>query len=253
MNPADYFDALHVEMHGIDDSMVADAPTFGDLYDDLAAMLENRISDCHTHFDRVAFDRVCTQHGFASFSCAWLDSARVVRCAWPDRYARSGYGLKNVAVDLGIEYCAHDALEDAWAAGHVLLRAVDETGLSVAEWLSRVRRPIFDPGEVDYAPNPEGPLYGEVVCFTGALRIPRREAAAIGASAGCVVGKSVTSNTTLLVVGDQDIRRLAGHKKSSEHRKAEALIAKGQPIRILTERDFERVIAAAEDVDRQQA
>ena len=54
---------------------------------------------------------------------------------------------------------------------------------------------------------------------------------------------SVTKHTTMLVVGDQDLRRLAGHEKSSKHMKAEELIAKGQPIRILGESDFMRIVA----------
>lgn len=48
--------------------------------------------------------------------------------------------------------------------------------------------------------------------------------------------------TTLLVVGDQDIQKLAGHEKSSKHRKAEQLIAEGQHIRILGESDFLRLV-----------
>jgi DNA polymerase-3 subunit epsilon len=44
-----------------------------------------------------------------------------------------------------------------------------------------------------------------------------------------------------LVVGDQDVTRLAGHSKSSKHRKAEELIAKGVPIRILRESDFQEL------------
>ena len=53
---------------------------------------------------------------------------------------------------------------------------------------------------------------------------------------------SVTKHTTLLVVGDQDIRALNGHEKSSKHRKAEELMAKGLPIRILTESDFASMV-----------
>jgi DNA polymerase-3 subunit epsilon len=47
----------------------------------------------------------------------------------------------------------------------------------------------------------------------------------------------------MLVVGDQDLRVLAGHNKSSKHIKAELLIAKGQPIRILGESDFMRIVS----------
>ncbi|MEI9966039.1 MAG: BRCT domain-containing protein [Caulobacteraceae bacterium] len=92
--------------------------------------------------------------------------------------------------------------------------------------------------------NPDGPLAGEVLVFTGALSMPRREAADMAAAVGCEVDAGVTKETTLLVVGDQDVARLApGQTKSSKHLKAEALIAKGQPIRILRETDFRRMAA----------
>jgi DNA polymerase-3 subunit epsilon len=79
--------------------------------------------------------------------------------------------------------------------------------------------------------------------FTGALNIPRAEAAALAAGTGCTVAEGVTKHTTILVVGNQDARKLAGHEKSSKHRKAEDLIRKGAAIRILTERDFEKLVA----------
>jgi DNA polymerase-3 subunit epsilon len=74
--------------------------------------------------------------------------------------------------------------------------------------------------------------------------MPRREAADAAAAAGCRVDEGVTKHTTMLVVGDQDLKRLAGHEKSSKHTKAEMLIQKGQPIRILGEGDFMRIAAS---------
>jgi DNA polymerase-3 subunit epsilon len=78
--------------------------------------------------------------------------------------------------------------------------------------------------------------------FTGALTIPRHEAAGCAAEMGCEVDEDVTKRTTILVVGDQDVQRLAGHKKSRKHRKAEELIRKGQAIRILRETDFHELV-----------
>ena len=89
--------------------------------------------------------------------------------------------------------------------------------------------------------NPDGPLAGEEIVFTGALSITRREAAALAATLGCDVAASVKKTTTLLVVGDQDIRLLAGNEKSAKHRKAEELVRGGQPIRFLKESDFLRL------------
>lgn len=239
VNPEDYFDEFNIYIHGIDETAVDGAPTFSELYSTVASLLTRTIVVSHTHFDRVSLHRACERYGLSPIECEWLDSARVVRCAWPDRYARSGYSLSNVALDLGIEYRAHDALEDARAASQVLLHAINETGLGLAEWLIRVQRPITS--ATIYDTNPDGPLFGEVACFTGALTIPRREAASLAAAAGCVVSNGVTKNTTLLVVGQQDFRKLAGHTLSSKHRKAEQLISEGSALRIVGEADFRRI------------
>jgi DNA polymerase-3 subunit epsilon len=119
--------------------------------------------------------------------------------------------------------------------------AIGQTGLNLEQWLVRVLKPIHTDADVPAA-NPEGPLYGETVVFTGALSMLRHDAAVIAAEAGCKVEAGVTKNTTLLVVGDQDIRRLSGHEKSSKHRKAEELIRQGQRIRIVGETDFMSII-----------
>jgi DNA polymerase-3 subunit epsilon len=86
-------------------------------------------------------------------------------------------------------------------------------------------------------------LHGEVLVFTGSLSEARQFAADRAGAAGCTVDDGVTKHTTILVVGNQDIRVLAGKTKSNKHLKAEALIAKGQQLRIITERDFMEVTA----------
>jgi DNA polymerase-3 subunit epsilon len=88
-----------------------------------------------------------------------------------------------------------------------------------------------------------GPLVGETVVFTGALQIPRGEAASQAADAGCDVADSVTKKTTILVVGDQDLRLTRGQEKSSKHRKAEKMISEGSQMRIIGESDFMLLIA----------
>lgn len=245
VDPEDYFEGINVSIHGIDEKVVAGAPTFPALADTLHSYLDGTVVVCHTHFDRVAMHQAARRYGVSTPKCTWLDSARVARRTWKE-FAWRGYGLSNVCQHLGYEFKHHDALEDAKAAAQILLAASKETGLDLEGWLRRVRQPI-DPtaGSSDSAirrkGNPEGPLYGEVLVFTGALEIPRRKAADLAAAMGCQVASGVTKNTTMLVVGDQDITRLAGHEKSSKHRKAEELIEKGTPIRIVKESDFEEL------------
>ena len=170
----------------------------------------------------------------------------MVRRTWPD-FSKRGYGLANVAETLGIKYKAHDALEDARCAGEILKRAIAETGLAAEDWLKRVELPIdstHGAAVICRDGNTEGPLHGEKIVFTGSLSVLRREAADAAAAAGCQVDAGVTKQTTLLVVGDQDIRKLAGHEKSSKHLKAEKLIENGQHIRILCETDFWHILQA---------
>ena len=125
----------------------------------------------------------------------------------------------------------------------ILLEAIKETGHSLDNWILRCKQPLTPHQSITRDGDPDGPLVGEVAVFTGAVSIPRHEAADLAARAGCEVNASVTKETTLLAVGDQDARRLAsGEKKSSKHVKAEALVAKGQIIRIVRESDFLKLI-----------
>ncbi len=245
VNPEDFFDGLNVSIHGIDEGMVADAPTFPEIADELWHRLEGLVVVCHTHFDRVAVGQAADRHGLAVPELSWLDSARVARRTWGE-VASKGYGLYALCNRLGYQFRHHDALEDAKAAAHVLLAAIEKSDLDLDSWLIRVRQPI-DPSAASSGSaiqrdgNPEGPLYGEVMVFTGALDIPRREAADLAASLGCNVASGVSKKVTMLVVGDQDVTKLAGHDKSSKHRKAEELISKGAQIRIIRESDFKEL------------
>jgi len=249
IDPEDFFDPVNVSVHGIDEQTVAGAPCLPDVAHLISTRLSHHVIVCHTHFDRLALLRAFERYGLEAPNSVWLDSARVARRAWT-QFARRGYGIESVCAFIGYDFKYHDALEDAKAAAHVLIAATQATGLTVTEWLARVEQPIF-PSEqkkksVSFARegNPDGPLFGEVVVFTGALQMPRREAADLAASLGCRVTNGVTKETTMLVVGNQDVRRLAGHDKSSKHRKAESLIATGQAIRILRESDFLRLADA---------
>lgn len=252
IDPEDYFDYININVHGITTEDVAGYPTFPEITDELSGFMNNEVSVCHTHFDRVSIGQALTKYGLKEFNTTWLDSARVARRTWPE-FSRSGYGLHNVCNFLGYKFKHHDALEDAKAAGHILLAASKESELGIEDWLKRINQPI-DPTNISTGAtikrkgNPEGSLYGGVIVFTGALEIPRRDAANMASKIGCQVGAGVTKKTTILVVGDQDVSKLAGHEKSSKHRKAEQLISKGTPIRILRETDFKEMVSSSHEI-----
>lgn len=98
------------------------------------------------------------------------------------------------------------------------------------------------------------PFYGKHVAFTGELAMVRREAWQHVAACGGTPQDGVTKKTDYLVCGYQDAWKLAaGETKSHKLRKAEELHAGGQPIEILTERDFFRMLHETEAPAHQDA
>jgi len=245
LDPETYFDDINIGIHRIRPDNVRGAPRFKNIFPDLSKLLQENVTVIHTHFDRVALQQASMLHNLTLAETTWLDTAKVARRTWSE-FSHKGYGLANVCRKIGYEFNHHDALEDAKASGEILLAASRETGLDLEGWAKRVNQPVdlskSSGSSVKRAGNPEGIFSGEVIVFTGQLQITKHEAADLAAKIGCDVGQGVTKKTTLLCVGNQDTEKLAWHSKSSKHRKAENLIARGQKIRIIRETDFMKMV-----------
>lgn len=250
IDPEDYFDSVNVSIHGIEQRMVKGQPKLPKVAEHIRRYLEKTVSVCHTHFDRVALSRAFAKYNLQPINTAWLDSARVVRRTWQD-LAWKGYGLANVCKKIGYEFKHHDALEDAKAAGYVLVAALRESRQDLDAWQHRVNQPIDLERSIAAAciqreGNPDGDLFGEVIVFTGALELHRREAADWAANVGCRVSPGVSKTTTILVVGNQDAWKLGGHTKSAKHRRVEQLVVEGHSIRVISEVDFKLLVQSAQ-------
>lgn len=252
VDPKEWFDPNNTRIHGIEEAAVKGSPTLPEIRDELRRRLRGSVLVSHTAFDRVAFERAMEKYGLEQLQVTWLDSACIARRAWSNIYAVRGFGLKNIAKDLGISFRHHNALEDARVSAEITLRACEEAGLDINDWLQQVRQSIQPSASksgreprsgqsVRREGNAEGPLYGETIVFTGKISVSRPLAADFAADAGCNVATSVTKQTTMLVVGIQDKNRLKGYDKSGKHLKAEALIEQGQEIQILSESDFREI------------
>ncbi len=260
INPEDWFDEMNIDIHGIKPKHVKHSPTLPQVRNELRKRLRGMVLVSHTAFDRVAFERAMKKYDLEQLQVTWLDSARIIRRAYPERYGQRGYGLGNVAQDMGIEFNHHDALEDAKAAALIVLNTCKETDTDIDYWLEELEdywtnttnttdtRKVWKrfektPKVKDFVPNEKGHLYGETVLFTGELSISRTTAMSHAAEAGCKIASTATKKLTLLVLGIQDQDKLKqGYDKSSKHRKVETLIRNGQGIQILSETDFMEVI-----------
>jgi DNA polymerase-3 subunit epsilon len=244
VDPQDDFDPLNVGIHGISAADVAGKPTMAEVFPIISAALQDVIVVHHSHFDKTALARASAKYGSGGLPCIWLDTLRVARRAWPHFDDGGGYGLARLAGEFAINFTHHDAADDAMAAGMLMLHAINDTGFQLENWLDRVELTLSGevPGRYARDGDPSGPLAGETVCFTGRLVVPRNAAAKAASAVGCNVSDGVNKKTTILVVGDQDLKRTKGQEKSTKHRKAEDLIAKGSSIRIVGESDFMEMV-----------
>ena len=138
VNPEVPFNPFNVSIHGIREESVRNSRTIPQLERWLCRGLEGSVLVSHTGFDRAALDGAMARYGLSAIRVTWLDSAAIARRAWPQRYnKRKGWGLAFIAGDLGIKFRHHDALEDARAAGEIVLRACRHTGLDIDGWLNR--------------------------------------------------------------------------------------------------------------------
>jgi DNA polymerase-3 subunit epsilon len=242
VDPEDDFFPFNTRMHGITAAMVTGQPNFQAALEMIRPLASDSLITSYGHFDRSAFSQACDLRKLAPMGNPWLNIHPVVRRAWPDRYAEGGWGLKAVCKHLGIRLSRHhNALDDARAAGQVLLSACEVVGISPVEWLARNKLPVQLSSAS--AVNVVGPLAGESIVFTGAMEMGRTQAQLLAAALGCAPSNTVSRKTTILVVGDQDISRLGGKEKSSKHLKAEELNEAGQEIRIVGESDFLAMVA----------
>ncbi len=245
IDPEDSFHFFNTKIHGLTSDNVAKQPSFPAIANALGGYLNSKICVSHSYFERESLRQASAKYGLKEYDAEWLDSSLVARRVW-DEFSQKGYSLKNICEKIGYQFKHHDALEDAKAAGHIILAASRESGLNLSGLINLVQQPrvmrkrSYRTSAPDPAPNPEGILSGEIVAFTR-LSIPRREAVNIAANAGCRIVKGCGKRTTILVTDDKQnwTYKLA---------MAEELIKEGISIRIIKETDFRDICAGTKSL-----
>lgn len=234
IDPRDHFSSFNTRIHGIAAEHVVGRPCFADVHDVVSRHLTGRVTVAHSYFDKGALAAACRVHDRTMVDAIWLDSVRVAKRAWPEL---PSHKLNVVSRHLGIPLKHHDALSDARAAGMIVAKAIDHTGLSLAEWLAPVPRQRVPPAPL---PAASGPLAGQRVAILGQ---PRNGPLAqrIAGSGGRVVSAVGSTTTILAVIGDEPFGYI---RYDAQYRKAEELRRSGRPIRIVSERQLIDELAA---------
>ncbi len=121
----------------------------------------------------------------------------------------------------------------------------DTTASSIVDGLAKSRALIDDlltqvtivePKKVE---NTGSPLFGKSVVFTGSMaKMDRKTAQKKVTEKGGKTPSSVTADLDILVIGDEGSPLLGGGEKSTKHKAADKLIAKGSQVKIISETDF---------------
>jgi len=225
VDPRDEFSPFNIGIHGITARHVAGQPAFGEIHAIIDGHLGGRVTVAHSWFDKGALAAACRVAERPMIETNWLDSVRVAKQAWPEL---ESHRLNVLSRYLGIAHRHHDALSDARAAGIVIVKAIEHTGIDLQTWLAKPeRRRAKAP-----APAVDGPLKGARIAILGE---PRDGALArLVAGAGGRVVAGVGATTTMLVIARQ---QPYGQwvEASDPYRKARALHMAGRPISIVTE------------------
>ncbi|MBI5607343.1 MAG: NAD-dependent DNA ligase LigA [Deltaproteobacteria bacterium] len=139
----------------------------------------------------------------------------------------------------GLDVIRRLSVADAVGLRHLASKTAAQVVAGLAERAELIDRLLKHVEVVDETPTAAGvgrPLAGQVVVFTGALqRMRRTDAQTTVVKLGGLAGDSVTADTTVLVVGGDE---LESPTPSSKLKKARKLQEQGGAIRIVAEPEF---------------
>ena len=224
----------NTHVHGITDEMVADAPTFQELFPVIKSFIGNLTLVCHNSSTDINVFRRCMAH----YGLTGLDVDNYI-----DTLDLYGRGLKACCEDNGIVMSVHhDALADAEACAKLFLCyqgciCMDLARYSLKEILADNSSRKYDhdtlmPLSEDEIENKDTIFFQKKVVITGTFcNYPDRdELGSILKSFGADMNTTISGKTDIVIVGEG-----AGPSKL---RKIQELKDKGKDIRMIYEKEL---------------
>lgn len=248
INPEDDFTNTYI--HGITSDMVKNSPNFIDIMPELHSKISNNMVVSYGGFDLTALRQARRKYSLQNYDYKWINVHRMVRRHFVE-FSREGFNLENIASYLKIQNERHhDAENDAVVCAKIVNNILLSSQKDINWWSERINKPIFDTNDINQEINIDGDLFGELILFTGTLSRPRHENSILANKIGASVANSVSKKISMLIVGDQDLRRTKGNEFSGKHRAVLDLNRKGCCIKILKESDFLEFLNASGVMER---
>lgn len=261
-----FYDGMNISIHGITPQDTKNSPDFSKVWQEVLPYLANKTVVAHnTGFDmyalRDAFDNYRIEYPTFDYFCTLRIARYIVKGCY-------SYSLGVVSDFLNLDFGVHHRADsDSLGCALLLLKCLELDGSSLDELESKYNfhRGKFSPNlfiphlslskgksysdfikqlEVNPQTIDEGNyFYGKSVCFTGTcLYGSRKDLLKKIVDVGGIATDSVTTKTDILVVGQQDYRKVGDSGMSHKQTKALQLLEKGKDIEILSESEFLRRI-----------
>ena len=126
------------EIHHISYNDVRKKPYFPEVWDTLVMPFINKtpgiplVAHNGNQFDMPLIRDCCDYYGMALPQLEYFDSLTIARRTWPEM---KNHQLTHLGEVFGIEYLAHDALEDSRVCGKLVKIAADKWGVNSVEEL----------------------------------------------------------------------------------------------------------------------
>lgn len=258
------YDLMNICIHGIHPEDTENSPSFPEVWNIVVPYLQKKIVVAHnTSFDMYALRDAFDKYGIEYPTFDYFCSLRIARYIIKGCYSYSlDVILDFLHLDFGVH---HKADNDSYGCALLLLECLKRDGTSLDELESKYEfhRGVFasntfipqlstkkseklsyndfiagitvDPSKFD-----EGNyFYKKVVCFTGTCVYgSRKKLFQKVAEVGGLPTNSVTKDTDVLVVGQQDYRVVGDDGMSTKQEKVLKMIEKGSDIEVLSETEF---------------
>lgn len=264
------FHPKNISIHGITPTDVVNAPKFDEVWTNISKYFNGDyiVTAYNAVFDMCVLKACLKEYSIEYPNFEYFCSLQLAK----KLYKCENHKLSTVCEHLNICLdCAHNALFDAVATSEVLIASVDNLinkswqgffcFFSQINWNSfidvkevkslKTKTSKFSnrPNISSISPTTDNldsshVFFNKNFVFTGNLTtLDRKEAMQKVVDVGGVLKSSVSKSTNYLVVGIQDKTIIGSDGLSSKERRALELIESGQPIKILSEEEFIKLLA----------
>lgn len=235
-----YIDDFIVELTGITNEMLAEAPTLKENFKEILEFIDDDVIVGHNvNFDINFLYDFASDNYNKELSNDFWDLMKLSRRILKDI---DRHRLIDLADFFGYAFTGHRALNDCQATLDIMSMLKSYADEHEIEYAAVPRKKALNLKAIEATETEidrENYFYDKSICFTGKLEhFTRKEAAQICVNLGAKCENSVTKHTNLLVLGGFDSVSNVKDNKSSKLKKAEKLILSGQDLTIMDEKLF---------------